>query len=74
MNSKCTKLRLAIDFVLTLGTISGHVIDLEFTEPDSIEIKRIDERIASKSGKEAADVYIYSRWSMFNCQSSHSVA
>lgn len=65
---------LTFDFVLTLGTISGQVIDLEFTEPNSVNNKRIDDRIASKSGKEAADVYIYSRWSMFNCQSSQLIA
>ena len=32
----------------------------------------IDDRIASKRGKEAADVHIYSGWSMFNCQSAHA--
>lgn len=63
-----------IDFVLTLGTISGHVIDLEFTEPNSGEYQTIHDCIASKSGKEAADVYIYSGWSMFNDQSTHTVA
>jgi hypothetical protein len=39
-----------------------------------MNIKRIDDRKASKSGKEAADVYIYSWWSMFNCQSSQLAA
>ncbi len=54
---------LAVILVLTLGAVCGHAMHVEFMESSSSQ--KTKQANASYSGKEAADVYVYSWWSMF---------